>query len=188
MMAEQEWAIDSCSFALDHSTSDPAAGLCPESFAFINSAVAKEALARLPAAARNVLVCADQLAPSGAGDKDEARRRETSAVEFAAIIARVSVEERRQMLNEMEELRMFHFDACTVLYHALIRRNPDKFGKKKPSAFTAPSMAPIPPPMALPRPVPAPTPAPVGPGFTGLMFPNVAARDPSLDRRRDFRR
>lgn len=202
-MAEHERCIDDESFKLDHDPLDPAATMCAESYALASTSAAKEALVRLPESRRNVLVCIDQIKPGSPPETEQARRGEVTVVEFASIIAKMALEERRQMLNEMEEMRMFHFDSSILLYQALIRRNPEKFGSKKTGGT---SMS-----VGGPKPVQpyqqAPTAYNTGPNpnqgniaasaYHGLLFtqppPPPVARDPRLppapqDPRRDYRR
>jgi len=205
---ENDLCIDSESFQLDYSPLNPTAGMCPESFDSINASAAKEALARLPPHRRNVLISAEQLkaalpgTPSGPSELQELRRREVTATEFAAIMAKMGVDERRRMLNEEEEMRMFHFESMELFYSAMMRTDPVRYpratqkqepGKRPLGNFGiggpgAPAQQPVHKPVSFSMKPPAAAQGTGGTAHKGppKSFPSVA-RDPRLDPPRDPR-
>jgi hypothetical protein len=128
--ADAELQIDDVSFKLGHGLVKAQMGMCAVSYDVLNSMAAKEALVRLPAAKRNVLISVDQLKappPGSLSDVQEARRHEVTAAELAAKMGRMGVDQRRQMLDEEEEMRMHHFKTLELFYEALQRTDPQKY-------------------------------------------------------------
>ncbi|KAA8911769.1 hypothetical protein FN846DRAFT_887633 [Sphaerosporella brunnea] len=133
--ADTEMSIDDESFGRDHGFSKVQMGLCAESYDLISSDAAKASLTRLPASNRQVLISAEQLKgllPEGAlSDVQEARRHEITAAEFSAIMGKMGVDLRRQMLSEEQEMRMHHFETLELFYEAMQRSDPIKYPNKE---------------------------------------------------------
>ncbi|KAF8246642.1 hypothetical protein K440DRAFT_325510 [Wilcoxina mikolae CBS 423.85] len=201
---ENDMCIDGESFQLDYSAVIPTPGMCAESFDFINAPAAKEALARLPSHRRNVLISAEQLKvpTSGPQEPPEPRSREVTAAEFAAIMGMMGVNERRRMLNEEEEMRMFHFESMELFYSAMMRTDPAKYpktgqqqepGKQQLGNFGiggpgAPAQQPLHNPVSFSMKPPAATQGTGGTVHKGPpKNPPLVARDPRLDPPRDPR-
>lgn len=153
--ADVEMSIDvETTFRQDIKPTQLGIGMLQQSYQIISSPNTKEALVRLPASKRNVLVSIEQLRQlEPPPEKLSESELEWSATEFAAEIARQAVEERRRMMVEEIDMRLFHAEAMDLYYTVMMRADPVKYPKgptknqptqppsKKPMTANMPSSA-----------------------------------------------
>ncbi|KAI5852137.1 hypothetical protein BZA05DRAFT_418452 [Tricharina praecox] len=71
------------------------------------------------------------------------RQLETPAINFAALIGRMAADERRRMLGEDQELRLFHIDTMEIYYQAMMKLDSVKYPPLPPQQREGRTTAPL---------------------------------------------